>query len=194
MNEVALEARIASAIEDEATSGDILALIKETEAAVSTISVSINDANVIADSAVRSIAEKRDARDFIAHATRERDRLQSEIAVLCERLQEVRAEEKAEGLRPMYKRVKAERDRLAAELADGYPQFARWLADLLPRMVANDREIEYLNASTLPSDCNRLSLAEEVARGGRISARIVTDLRLPAWESDAREPYAWPIR
>jgi hypothetical protein len=38
--------------------------------------------------------------------------------------------------RVSYDRLKAERDRLAAELADVYPPFARWVADFLPRLAA----------------------------------------------------------
>ena len=38
----------------------------------------------------------------------------------------------------MTRRVKAERDKLAAELADIYPAFAQMLADLLSRIAAND--------------------------------------------------------
>jgi hypothetical protein len=31
-----------------------------------------------------------------------------------------------------------------------YPGFAQKLADLLPRIAANDREVEYINAHALP--------------------------------------------
>jgi hypothetical protein len=64
-----------------------------------------------------------------------------------------------------YDRVKAERDQLATELAGIYPAFARKLAELLPRIVANDREIEYINNRARPSGAERLLVAELVARG-----------------------------
>jgi hypothetical protein len=38
---------------------------------------------------------------------------------------------------------------LAAELADIYPAFPE-LVELLPRIAANDREVEYINAGALP--------------------------------------------
>jgi hypothetical protein len=86
---------------------------------------------------------------------------------------------------------------VAAELADIYPGFAQKLADLLPRLAANDREVEYINAHALPSDGGRLLVAELVARGlrgfvesGVQIPRITQELRMPAWERDPREPWA----
>jgi hypothetical protein len=38
---------------------------------------------------------------------------------------------------------------LAAELADIYPASPE-LVELLPRIAANDREVEYINAGALP--------------------------------------------
>jgi len=106
----------------------------------------------------------------------------------------VKAQEEDQRRQVFYDRVKTERDRLAAELADVYPEFARRLAELLPRLAANDREVECINAQG-----KRLLVAELVARGlggfvedGVHTPRIVTDLRVPAWERDPREPYAWP--
>ena len=54
---------------------------------------------------------------------------------------------------------------MAAELADIYPDFAEKLADLLPRIVANDREIEYINNHALPSGAQRLSGANRKTFG-----------------------------
>ena len=51
------------------------------------------------------------------------------------------------------------------ELAKVYPAFAQKLAELLPRIAANDREIEYINGHALPSGAKRLLVAELVARG-----------------------------
>jgi hypothetical protein len=64
-----------------------------------------------------------------------------------------------------YDKAKTERDKLAAELADTYPAIARQLSELLTRIAANAREIEYINTHALPSDGERLFVAELVAPG-----------------------------
>jgi hypothetical protein len=64
-------------------------------------------------------------------------------------------------------------------------------------IIANDREVEYVNAHALPSEGERLLEAELVARrlrgwleSGEHIPRITQTLRLPAFERCAREP--WP--
>jgi hypothetical protein len=47
--------------------------------------------------------------------------------------------------RATYERVKAERDKLAAELAELYPAIEDKLAELLERIDANDPQIEHIN-------------------------------------------------
>ena len=79
-----------------------------------------------------------------------------------------------------------------------YPGIAQKLRELLPRIAANDREVEYINAHALPSSGERLLQAELVARGlrgfvesGVQIPRITHELCMPAFKfSD--EPYVWP--
>jgi hypothetical protein len=85
------------------------------------------------------------------------------------------------------------------ELADLYPAFAQKLADLLSRVVINDREIDYINNRALPSGADRLLVAELKARGlsgwlvnGVESPRITDRLQLPPWQP--RSNYLWPPR
>jgi hypothetical protein len=73
------------------------------------------------------------------------------------------------------------------------------LGELLPRIAANDREVEYINGHALPSEGERLLVAELVARGipgfvenGVPIPRITQHLRLPAFEYSAHDPFAWP--
>ena len=82
-------------------------------------------------------------------------------------------------------------------MADLYPAFAQKLAELLPRIAANDREIEYINGHALPSGAKRLLVAELKARGlpgwvvNSIEAPRITDqLCLPPWQP--RSNYFWP--
>jgi hypothetical protein len=54
---------------------------------------------------------------------------------------------------------------LAAELTELYPAVAPKLADLVARVAANDRDIEFRNNYNLPKGAERLLTAELVARG-----------------------------
>ena len=65
-----------------------------------------------------------------------RDRLQTAVTKLRERLTQVRAREQKRDRerRPVYDKVRAERDKLAEELARVYPEIEAQLTDLLQRM------------------------------------------------------------
>ena len=194
-----LEARIAAAFTDGANPDGVAALIKEAEAVAHSLGVAAEEANIIACSAVRSTAEKRDARRLIEDAAVQRERLQTAIADLREPLDEVRKQEEDKRRWPAYEQAKATRDKLAAELRDIYPGIEQKLRELLPRIAENDREIEYINTHALPNGGKRLLEAELVARGLRVFfesgvhiPRITQTLRLPAFEYDQFNPYAWP--
>ena len=49
--------------------------------------------------------------------------------------------------------------------ADTYPAIEQKLSELLPRIEANDRQVEHINERALPSGAKRLLVAELVARG-----------------------------
>lgn len=106
-------------------------------------------------------------------------RLQGRLAELKD------AEENARRL-VAYDAAAAERDKLAAELRDLYPGFVEKLADLLTRIVENDRTVEYIN-SRLPKGAGRLLVAELVARGltgfvkNGFDVRRVATCYLPSW-------------
>jgi len=98
-----------------------------------------------------------------------------------------------------YEKAKAERDKLAAELADVYPGIEAKLGELLPRIAANDHEVEYINAHALPNSGEHLLVAGLVARGlrgfvenGVDIPQITQTLRLPAFKYSAHDPFAWP--
>jgi hypothetical protein len=127
------------------------------------------------------------------------ERLQAAVLRLRERLMEVQAAEGENRRRAAYAEARAERDELAAELAQVYPPLASQLADLLGRLRASDDRIEYMNAHALPRGCGPLLVAELVARGldGFVQnsvevPRIVRRLQLPAFEYDIHAPYTWP--
>jgi hypothetical protein len=173
----------------------VAALIKGAEAVAHSLGVAAEEANIIVSSAVRSTAEKRDARRLIEDAASQRERLQSEIADLRERLKEVRQQEEDAKRWVRYRQAEAECEQLAAEFAAVYPEFAKKMAELLPRIVENERWVDYINAHALPTHGRPLRTAEMVARGIDRSVdfpRITQVLRLPTFEYGPHEPYVWP--
>jgi hypothetical protein len=93
-----------------------------------------------------------------------RDRLETAVQRLEDRLNELRAEEEDQRRRLAYDNVKAERDVLADELARVYPPVVSQLKDLLSRIAENDRQIDFVNRR-LPSRSGPLVVAELSARG-----------------------------
>jgi hypothetical protein len=117
-DKLSLDERIAAAFGDGAKSADVVSLIKETEAA----SLSCNDAAERARKRaldpILSANDVAEARRQMEDAAFRRERLQTAVTRLRERLEEVKAQEENERRQLVYDRVKAERDKLAAELAD----------------------------------------------------------------------------
>jgi ElaB/YqjD/DUF883 family membrane-anchored ribosome-binding protein len=174
-----LDARIAAAFADGAKSNDVATLIKDTEHATA--------------SASDLAAQARN------HAAFKRERLQAALGKLRERLAQLKDQEENARRQVVYDKAEAVRDELAKELADVYPGFAQKLADLLVRIAANDREIEYINGHALPSGAKRLLVAELVARGlagfvhnSVATPRLLEELCLPAFECSPHDRYAWP--
>jgi hypothetical protein len=169
-----LEARIAGAFEEGATPSEIEALIAEAETLAQSLDEAVKDAETTAyNSGVATITEKRDARHLIEVTEIKHQRLLTTIADLRIRLKEAREEKRDGERRAAYDRAKAERDKIAAELAKIYPDIERKLAELLPdlekglrdlepRIEANEREISYVNAR-LPRGGGHLYGAQEVA-------------------------------
>jgi len=140
-----LDARIAAAFGDGTKSGDVAVLIKEAEAASLSAGETAERARKRALDPALSGEAIADAHRQMDDATFRGERLQTAVTRLRERLKEVREDEKDQERRHYYDQVKAERDKLAAELANIYPGIAQKLRELLPRIAANDREIEYIN-------------------------------------------------
>jgi hypothetical protein len=74
---------------------------------------------------------------------------------------------------------------------------AQKLAELLSRVAANDREVDYINKHALPKGAGRLLETELTARGmqGWVTnsiqtPRVIDVLCLPPWHP--RSNYLWP--
>ena len=88
---------------------------------------------------------------------------------------------------------------MAAELKASYPDIESQLGELIAKVAANDREIEYVNSQALPMGAERLRSAELIAHeieAWRVNqtevVRITRELCLPAFKHDPHRPYAWP--
>ena len=196
--QIDLDARIAAAFSDRITSSEIADLIEETQAASLSADTSAEGARARALDPILSTQEVDAARRAMEDARFRRERLANAVIKLEERLAQVLAEEEDHRRRIAYDKAQVERDKLAAELTDIYPAFAQRLAELLPRIAANDREVDYINGHALPSGAKRLLVAELKARGlpwvvdSVEPPRITNQLYLPSWEP--RSTYLWPPR
>ena len=194
-----LDHRVAAAFGDRVRSSEVADLIVEAEAAAVAAGDTAELARSRALDPALSAANVAAARREMDDAAFRRDRLQVAAKRLGERLREVRADEEDQRRRIAYKKAKAERDKLAAELKAIYPPIEAQFRDLMTRIDANDKQIEYINAHVLPRGAERLLVAELVARelkgfvqNSIQTPRITEELRIPAFRFDRHDPYAWP--
>jgi hypothetical protein len=142
-------------------------------------------------------SQLKDARKCVNDAAFKRDRLQAALGKLGERLKQLQEQEENARRQVIYDKLKAERDQLAKEYADLYPPLAQKLAELLSRVAANDREVDYINKHALPKGAGRLLEVELIARelpgwvqAGIQTPRVIDVLCLPPWH--LRSNYLWP--
>lgn len=123
-----------------------------------------------------------------------RDRLRNALPRLQARYQEAAAAEYLTRWRSQCQVVEAERDGLAAELRELYPDFVTKIAGLFTRIAANDAEITRLHQERPAGVSLRLLGAELVARGledfTRDTPSIGKELKLPDFKHGDR--MAWP--
>ena len=152
----------------------------------------------------KEIAEARRNMEDAAFA---RDRLQAALPRLQDRLTELRAAEEDARRWVAYNAAKAERDKLAEELARVYPPLVAQLVDLMARLAASDRALDACNRAR-PTGAEHLPTAEEIARGlftyelqyckekGRRLdprlPRLATELHLPKFEAADGRMFVWP--
>jgi DNA-binding transcriptional MerR regulator len=186
--QIDLDARIAAAFADGAKSTDVITLIQDAEDAAASASDLAEQARNHAFDPTLSGVDLENARKYMDDAGFQRDRLQAASKQLRERLAELKDQEENERRQMAYDKAKAIRDELAIELADLYPAFAQKLTELVPRIVANNREIDNINNCALPKGVDRLLVAELKARGlpcvmnSIETPRIIDQLYLPPWQ------------
>jgi hypothetical protein len=186
-----LEERLAAAFSDDIKAADLAALIAETEAAVV---VAAENAERERKTALDIASPDAKAARAAAEDARFRlDRLRTVLPRLQQRHEEAQQTEYLEQWFDDYIAIEAERDALAAELRELYPEWARKLIDLLTRIAANDGEISKL-LQARPAGAPNLRGAELEARNldafNRSVPSIATELKLPAW--GGTDAVKWP--
>ena len=192
-----LDERIAATFAIGAKSADVATLIKNAERAASSAAELAEQARNHALDPTLSGSQLEDARKCMDDAAFKRDRLQAALGKLKERLKQLLEQEENAQRQVIYDKLKAERDQLAKEYADLYPTVAQKLAEVLSRIAANDREVDYINKHALPKGAPRLLEAELIARelpgwvqAGIRTLRVIDLLHLPPWHP--RTNYFWP--
>jgi hypothetical protein len=194
-----LDVRIAAAFRDGVKSSDVSALIIEAETAAEAADLASARARECALDPALPPSAVAGARQQMQDGEFRSSRLKTAVSQLHKRVHEVRALEEQERRWAAYQKLKTERDKLAAELKAVYPSFEESIAQLVAKIDASDREIDYLNSQALPTGAERLRSAELIAReiaAFRINqtdvVRITRELCLPQFRHDPHRPYAWP--
>ena len=146
---VELEARIAEAFTEAATSDDVGRLLPEVEGAASSADAVAREARTRALDPLLSRDEVNLARREMDDAFFNRDRLTQASKRLGERLNELRAIERAKAQQAEQETVAAERERLAMELERLAEPMAE-VAALVAQIDQVERKIKLLNVSTGP--------------------------------------------
>ena len=200
--EADLDTRIRAAFEGGISSDAIADLITAVDAAAEKAGRMAAVARTRALNPALASNGVKEARQQMEDAAFQRDRLQVAVTKLRERLIAVKADEEDARRQLAYDQIKAERDQLADELRDFYPDVAERLAELLARIAANDEAIERINTHGLPRERGRLLCAELTARNltgwvwnsQPLARRLTDELRLPAFELQPGPDggYLWP--
>jgi len=189
-----LQARAVAALTGSGvTSAKLASLIEETEATISEAEASAEKAHqraldpIASPNPQRARAQMEDAAFLCA-------RLRSLLPRLQARYDRLLSTEDRKRWKREYEVLKVERDALATELTETYPQAVTKLIDLFARIAAMDVEISNLHHSRPAGVPLHLASVELEARGldrfSTTNPSIAKELRLPAWEAGV--PALWP--
>jgi hypothetical protein len=155
-----LEQRIDVALQPDAatTSADLAALIEEAETGIAKAEKESEVDQTLA-------LDPKAARQAIADATFAANRLRTLLSKLEARYQQVRDEEDAAAWLAELDAFKPERDALAEELRELYPDAVTKIVDLFVRITANDEALSELLQNRPAGAMGRLLSAELHARG-----------------------------
>jgi hypothetical protein len=201
LDDAPLDERIAKVFANGVSSAGVRRLLQQVEEAAVAAQQRAEQAKKKALDPQVTASALRLARTEMEDCSFQHQRLQAAIGRLRQRLAEVTENENDAKRLVEYQKVQGERDRLAAELRELYPEFADKLAALLTKIAANDRLVAYVN---LPSERPRgrpaLQTAELVAReldslqrGATNIPSLVADVVLPRFRySPNALRWLWP--
>jgi predicted transcriptional regulator len=189
-----LEQEIVAALAGaDVKSSDLSALIERTEAAIPETDQAAETARSKALDPVLS-PDAKVAREAMAAAQFDRDRLHTLLPRLQERLQQIQAAEYAARWEADFEQVEGRRNELVQEYAATYPRLVAQLVDLFERIEAADKEVSRINGSAPDGENRRLRGVELTARGLAsftvANPSIASGVQLPELERSA--VMAWP--
>ena len=185
-----LEQRISDALQPDTaiTSADIASLIEEAE-----VGIAKAEREGTVDQTL--LLDPKAARQAIADAAFDADRLRMLLSKLAARYQEVHDQEQAKAWLAEYDVMKRERDALAEELREVYPDAGIKIVDLFVRIADNNEELSALLQARPPGVMEHLLSAELLARGldrfTRDTPSLLTSVSLFDFDSGRQ---IWPPR
>jgi hypothetical protein len=183
-----LERKIVDVLQPDTdiTSADVAELIEEAESGIAKA-----EKEGTVDQTLS--LDPKAARQAIADATFAANRLRMLLSKLQVRYAELRADEEATAWLAELDAFKPERDALAGELRELYPDAVAQIVDLFVRIKANDEALSDLLQKRPPGVMEHLLSAELHARGldsfSRDMPSLLTSVHLVDWDS-GRE--IWP--
>jgi hypothetical protein len=155
-----LEQRICDALQPDTaiTSADLAALIEETEAGIAKA-----EREGMVDQTLS--LDPKAARQAIEDATFTANRLRMLLSKLQVRCREVRAREQAKAWLAEYEVMKRERDALAEEVREVFPEAENKIVDLFVRITENNKALSALHQARPAGVMEHLLSAELHARG-----------------------------
>jgi hypothetical protein len=181
--QLSLNKRIDVALQPEATvtSADLAALIDEIEAEIAQADQMWSDDETISQAALNATLRANGLRPMLSQLQARYERVH-ETEYITAYLAKREAAWKAN-----YDTVKRERDALAEELREVYPDAARRIADLFARIAANDRAVDDINRTRPDGVEQHLVSAEFHARERKTlssgTPSLLQSVRLLDWDS-----------
>jgi hypothetical protein len=187
-----LKQRIDAALQPDATvrSSDLAALIAEIEAEIAKGQEMWRD-DETSEAALNAILRANGLRTFLPQLQARYERVHEQ-----EFIKAYLAEEEA-AWKAKYEAVKSERDALAEELSEIYPEAARKIADLFARIAANDRALDEINQARPDGVGQYLASAELHARGRESfsgdTPSLLSSVHLFDWETGRQVCPPWRL-
>lgn len=189
-----LETRIVAALRGGLSAAGLAVLTEETETAIAQAEV---EAQAERGKALDPLSSPnpRQARAAMEDAAFRYERLRSLLPRLQARYEKVVAAEEGAEWKARYHLLKRERDALANELLEVYPQAVAQLANLFSRIAANNAKCHKLHQIRPAGVRQHLSGAElkarELDRFSILAPEISKELKLPCWEDSSK--LVWPL-